>query len=125
MVGFFLIYWRLTSPIKLLLKTHNFKHDISQVCMELNDDAKIFMKSHLQIYVQTANLLLKLKYYAKIFNCDLERPWPHCTFIRLLNSFHVSLTYISYSLSQLLFLQCFMWYTTFYYNEKSKQFPKP
>lgn len=60
--GIFLIYWRLTSLIKRLLKTHHFKHDISQVCMELNDDAKVFMKSHLQIYVQTANLLLELKY---------------------------------------------------------------
>ena len=125
MVDFLKIYWRLTSPMKLL-KTQNLKHDISsQVCMELSDDAKVFLKSQLKIYVQTANLLLKLKYYAKIFNCDLERPWPHCKFIRLLNSFHVSHTYISYSLSQLLFLQCFMWYTTFYYNEKSKQFPKP
>ena len=28
-VGIFLIHWRLTNPTKLLLKTHNFKHDIS------------------------------------------------------------------------------------------------
>ena len=27
--GIFLIYWRLTTPTKLLLKTHNFKYDIS------------------------------------------------------------------------------------------------
>ena len=92
--------------------------------MELNDDAKVFMKSHLQIYVQTANLLLKLKYYAKVFNCDLVKTLAPL-YIHQALEFFSRFTYISYSLSQLLFLQCFMWYTTFYYNEKSKQFPKP
>ena len=109
------------------LKTHNFQHDISPVCMELNDGAKVFMKSHLQIYVQTVNLSREIAVWIQRYSIVIDKdfgPIAHSSGSWILFTFHIRI-------SPTLFLNSFFYnvlcgtqhFTTTY--EKSKQFPKP
>jgi hypothetical protein len=91
--GNLFIYWRIISSITLYLKNHNFEHDM--YCMELNDASKVFMKSHLQIYIQTnlsrENIQLWLiKTLAPLYIHQALEFFSRFTYVYLLLSFSTS-----------------------------------
>ena len=82
--------------LEAALKTHNFQHDISPLCMELNNGAKVFIKSHLQIYVQTVNLSREIiavwiQRYSIVIDKDFG-PIVHSSGSWILFTFHIRIS---------------------------------